>query len=362
MSARMRVLSGLGEKGPACLRLEFFNRRWLLDCGVGPENDSGFDPAWLNKVNAVFITHDHVDHIGAAAEVIAAGLPIYCTEVTARSLPAGANVIILPPYGEIQVDGVTVTTGRTGHAFGGVWLHFELGGGVLYTGDFCKESDYFLYDTPPDAATVLMDASYGMERLTQQVRIDGLLTKMSKLDGQILFPVPPSGRAAEMALLFEKHGITDWSMDARCYGRVKQVLGDGGSDYVSFDAIKKLRVLKDKARDFNPDARLLLCHAPCGTYGMAGELIEKWGQDGRLGRDAHVIFTGFMPAEARRMVEKGHAHFRRWNVHPLFDDVVAMANDCHAMQIVPLFNGRPEDFSLVDGFEGRLQLSDRFYL
>ena len=333
MSARMRVLSGLGEKGPACLRLEFFNRRWLLDCGVGPENDNGFDPAWLHKVNAVFITHDHVDHIGAAAEVVAAGLPIYCTEVTARSLPADANVIVLPPYGEIQVDGVTVTTGRTGHSFGGVWLHFELGGGVLYTGDFCKETEYFLYDTPPDAATVLMDASYGMERLTQQVRIDGLLTTMSKLDGQILFPVPPSGRAAEMALLFEAQGMTDWTMDARCYGRVKQVLGDDGPDYVSQNAIRKLRGLRDKVRDFNPDSS-----------------------------DAHVIFTGFMPLEARNMVEKGQAHFRRWNVHPLFDDVVKMANDCHAMQIVPLFNGRPEDFALVDGFDGRLQLSDRFYL
>lgn len=138
MSARMRVLSGLGEKGPACLRLEFFNRRWLLDCGVGPESDQGFDPAWLNKVNAVFITHDHIDHIGAAGEIVDAGLPIYCTEVTARSLPKGANVIPLPPYGEIQVDGVTVTTGRTGHSFGGVWLHFELGAGCCIPAIFVR--------------------------------------------------------------------------------------------------------------------------------------------------------------------------------------------------------------------------------
>ncbi|KJE36364.1 beta-lactamase [Thalassospira sp. HJ] len=362
MSARMRVLSGLGEKGPACLRLEFFNRRWLLDCGVGPESDQGFDPAWLNKVNAVFITHDHIDHIGAAGEIVDAGLPIYCTEVTARSLPKGANVVPLPPFGEIQVDGVTVTTGRTGHSFGGVWLHFELGGGVLYSGDFCQESGYFLYDVPPDAATVLLDASYGMEQLTQQVRIDGLLTTMAKLDGQILFPVPPSGRAAEMALLFERHGLTDWSMDDRCYGQVKQVLDAHGSDYVAGDAIRQLRALKDKAKHFNADARLLLCHAPCATFGKARELIDQWQDAGRMGSSAHVIFTGFMPIEARKMVEKGHAHFRRWNVHPLASHVIDLANQCHAMQVVPLFTSRPEDFGLVDGFDGRLQLADRFYL
>ncbi|MFH1804829.1 MAG: MBL fold metallo-hydrolase [Pseudomonadota bacterium] len=362
MSAGIRILSGLGEKGPACLRLDFFNRRWLLDCGEGPEDDAIFDPAWLTKVNAVFITHDHVDHIGAAHHAIAAGLPIYCTAATARALPPGADVNILPPSGEIQVDGVTVTTGRTGHSYGGVWLHFSLGGGVFYSGDFCTESDCFLFETPPDAATVLLDASYGLERTRQRVRMDAVIDTVARLDGQILFPVPPSGRASEMALLFEQHGIADWTMDARCYGWVRRMLSEEGRDYIKPDAINILRDVSDKARDFNADARIMLCHAPCGTRGMAGDLIARWENDGRLGRDAHVIFTGYMAAPARAMVADGKAHFRRWNVHPLLDDVVSVANSCHAMQIVPLFHNRPEDFGLVDGFEGRLQLADRFYV
>lgn len=143
MSARMRVLSGLGEKGPACLRLEFFNRRWLLDCGVGPESDQGFDPAWLNKVNAVFITHDHIDHIGAADEIVDAGLPIYCTEVTARSLPKGANVIPLPPYGEIQVDGVTVTTGAPAIPLAGCGCISNWAAGCCILGIFVRNPIIF---------------------------------------------------------------------------------------------------------------------------------------------------------------------------------------------------------------------------
>lgn len=362
MSSRIRVLSGLGEKGPACVRLEFFNRRWMLDCGVGPEGDQGFDYAWLHKINAVFITHDHIDHIGAAHEVINAGIPIYCTDVTARSLPKGANVITLPPHGEIQVDGVTVSTGRTGHSFGGVWLHFELAGGVLYTGDLCLETDYFLYDSPPDAATVLIDASYGAERTTQDIRQANLIDTIHSLPGQILFPVPPSGRVAEMAIMFEKAGLTDWSMDKCCYTQIKQVLEQGGGDYVSQEAIRSLKNIMPKAQCFNPDARLLLCASPCGTFGMAGDLIETWGRDGRLGQNAHVIYTGFMPKPARDLVAKGGGCFRRWNVHLLWDHVMQISNQCHAMQIVPLFTSRPEDFGLAEGFEGRLQLADRFYL
>lgn len=165
-----------------------------------------------------------------------------------------------------------------------------------------------------------------------------------------------------MALLFEQRGLTDWSMDDRCYGQVKQVLEADGADYVDSGAIRRLRGVRDKARHFNPDARLLLCHAPCATRGTARELIDQWRNAGRMGSSAHVIFTGFMPLEARRMVERGHAHFRRWNVHPLASHVVKLANRCHAMQVVPLFTSRPEDFALVDGFDGRLQLADQFYL
>ncbi|OSQ44776.1 MBL fold metallo-hydrolase [Thalassospira sp. MCCC 1A01428] len=362
MAAGIRVLSGLGEKAPACIRLDFLNRRWLLDCGDGLENEPGFDPAWLTKVNAVFISHDHVDHIGAAHYAIEAGLPIYCTAVTAKALPVGADVNILPAFGEIQVDGVTVTTGRTGHAFGGVWLHFDVGGGVLYTGDICTESDYFLYDQAPDAATILCDASYGMDNVSQRDRIDGLLGAVAGFDGQILFPVPPSGRAAEMALLFERHGLADWTMDMRCYGRVQQVLTPGGQDFVSSEAIADLRRLSLKAREFNPQAKLLLCHSPCGTRGASGDITRKWQEQGRLGQDAKVIYTGHMSETARRIVAEGKGEFHRWNVHPRLRDVVELAQNCHALQIVPLFCTRPEEFGLVEGFEGRLQLSDRFYL
>ena len=71
-AAWVEVLSGLGEKGPACIRLWTGREIWVLDVGVGPEATSPFHPDWLIGADRVFITHDHIDHIGGAAHAIAA--------------------------------------------------------------------------------------------------------------------------------------------------------------------------------------------------------------------------------------------------------------------------------------------------
>ena len=47
----VRLLSGIGDKGPACMQLNLGDRRWLLDCGFGPEAHAHFDPAWLDGLD-----------------------------------------------------------------------------------------------------------------------------------------------------------------------------------------------------------------------------------------------------------------------------------------------------------------------
>ncbi|HBR38108.1 MAG TPA: MBL fold metallo-hydrolase, partial [Sulfitobacter pontiacus] len=81
------------------MQLNTGNRRWLLDCGFGPEAHAHFDPRWLKGADAVFITHDHIDHIGGAIYAVEAGLPIYATAQTAKALPPAAKVNLLPEQG-----------------------------------------------------------------------------------------------------------------------------------------------------------------------------------------------------------------------------------------------------------------------
>lgn len=340
-AAEVEVLSGLGRKGPACLRLRSAAGTWLLDAGFGPEAGDPFRREWLFGAERVFITHDHIDHIGGAAEVVAAGLPIHCTRQTARALPAGAQVHILPERGRTEVAGVTVTTGRNGHALGGVWLHFGLGEGLFYSGDWSEESDWFAFDPPPAAATALIDASYGTDDVPQSERRAQIGRWLDAQDArQVLFPVPPSGRAGELALMLLARGrgeAGEVSLDPACQAAIAAALEAGGLA----PAARALAPLL--GRPFDPAARYLLCDTPNADGGMAGRIVGEWRAAGRLGRDAAVLFTGHMTAPARAIAAQGGT-FLRWNVHPPLSDQIRMLDRIGARRFVPLFCARPEAY------------------
>lgn len=339
----IEVLSGLGEKGPACIRLWTGRRMWLLDAGFGPEASSPFNPDWLIGADEVFITHDHIDHIGGAAHVIRAGLPIACTARTARALPPGARLRLLPEKGETVIDGVTLTTGRNGHALGGVWMHFNLGAeGLFYSGDWSEESTWFAFDPPPAAGTALIDCSYQMETVSQEERrrlLDAALDALEP-EVQVLFPVPPSGRAGELALhLLPRGSVT---LDDACRDAIAQGLASAGVT----KAAAALRPLLDQP--FDPSARYLLCDTPNADGGMAWRLVQDWRDSGRLGRRGVVIFTGHMTAHARAIAAHG-GQFLRWNVHPPLADQRALLRRIGARRFAPLFCPVPEDYLLESG-------------
>ncbi len=75
--------------------------------------------------------------------------PVYATEIVARSLPKGIAVRPLPLGGTSRrARHCASQTGRNGHAPGGIWLHFAIGDGLLYTGDYSTESMLYAYDPP----------------------------------------------------------------------------------------------------------------------------------------------------------------------------------------------------------------------
>ncbi|WP_372799947.1 MBL fold metallo-hydrolase [Paracoccus seriniphilus] len=349
--AWVEVLSGLGEKGPACIRLWTGNALWVLDAGIGPEPTSPFDPAWLEGCARVFITHDHIDHIGGAAHAIAAGLPIHCTAQTARALPQGARLSPLPETGETVIDGVTLTTGRNGHALGGVWLHFALGQGLFFSGDWSEESQWFAFDQPPPARTALIDASYHLDDVPQTHRRAALDRLLIQCAGQqLLFPVPPSGRAGELALYLMRHGQV--SLDETCRAATARALQSGS---LSAGAAQLAPLL---GRDFDVGSRFLICDTPNAESGMAAQIVQLWQETGRIGRDAAVVFTGHMTAHAREIVAQG-GYFLRWNVHPPLSDQIALTCDLGAGRYAPLFCSRPEDYLLEPRFGADLLLNER---
>lgn len=352
----VEVLSGLGEKGPACIRLWTGRQVWILDVGLGPEASSPFRPEWLSGADAVFITHDHIDHIGGGAHAVRAGLAIHATAQTARSLPPGADLRLLPEQGQTVIDGITVTTGRNGHALGGVWLHFDIGGhGLFYSGDWSEESQWFVFDAPPPAGTALLDTSYQRDATSQAVRRAAMDRELDALpDGaQVLFPVPPSGRAAELALhLLPRGGVT---LDDTCRAVCAQMLAAGGVCERGAALIPLLE------RPFDPEARYLICDTPNADAGMAWRIVQDWRESGALGGRGVVFFTGHMTAHARAIAAQG-GRFLRWNVHPTLGDQRAMIARLAARRMVPLFCAAPEDYLLEPDLGAEVVLGGRIAL
>ena len=191
--ARLSAISGLLEKAPACFLVETDGARLLLDLGDGPPPGRVPDTDTIGRVDAVVLSHQHPDHLGALRLRVAIGdPPVHATDIVRRALPPGVPSRPLPLCGATTVCGVTVRTGRSGHAPGGVWLHLAVGRGLLYMGDNCPHSILYAADAPPPAATVIIDASYGDYDKP-------FATSWSALDeaaaaGPLLLPSVPAGR------------------------------------------------------------------------------------------------------------------------------------------------------------------------
>lgn len=335
-SACLKVISGVGAKGPACFLIEAAGRRLLLDLGEGPPPGLLPEVESLGRIDAVLLSHGHKDHVGGLSLLPKLGNPpVYATQTVGRGLPQDIEVRALPAGGKTDVLGIAVETGRNGHAPGGVWLRFAIGDGFLYTGDFSRESILYAYDPMPPAATVLMDCSYGGYDKPITECWDNLAPFVER--DALLLPVPANGRGPEIALEVARHGRTDIYVDDAMRTALRQ-LCDGDRDAVRGAAADEIKRLSAAAMPIETARGIMLAASADGSSGATARLLAQWAPMA----EPAIVFTGYVPSgtPADRLIKNGRAQFLRWNVHPRLSDIVAVAHAVQARIIVPAFCDR----------------------
>lgn len=117
MSVGVRSL-GSGSSGNGLL-IEGDGTSLVVDCGIGPRVlASGLRAAGrtVGELDAVLLTHEHVDHVRALPRVIKERVPVIATAGTLRAAgiaPGGAEAIALG--GELAVAGASVTAIGVSH-------------------------------------------------------------------------------------------------------------------------------------------------------------------------------------------------------------------------------------------------------
>jgi Cft2 family RNA processing exonuclease len=338
-SGSLRLISGVGAKGPACFLLETAGKRLMLDLGEGPPPGLLPDVNGIGAIDALVLSHGHRDHVGGLSLLSEIGNPpVYATEIVARALPKGTNVRPLPAEGSAEIFGIAVETGRNGHAPGGIWLRFAIGGGFIYSGDISAESSLYAYDPPPTTAAVaLLDCSYG----SYEQPIASCWSKLAAFadHGPLLLPVPANGRGPEIALAFFRHGRSDIYVDEAMRTALHRLAGSDGISLLA-DACSDIKRLADAVKPIDGPCGIMLAASADGTSGMAGKLFAEWEK----AREPAIVFTGYVnpTTPADRLVKSGRAQFMRWNVHPRLSDTVTLVRALQARTVIPAFCDRAQ--------------------
>jgi len=247
------TLGGFRQVGRSCILVITKESKIMLDCGIHPgakEPQEAYPRLDifnidLEDLDAVVISHAHLDHIGFLPVLFKYGYngPIYCTEPTVPLMAlllndtikvAQSQGKILPydmkdvrevishciplPYAsvtDISPD-VKLVLNNAGHILGSATIHLHIGEGtynIVYTGDF-KYAKTSLFEAAvwkyPRIETLIIESTYGAKEDIMPPREEvensfvNSINETLKEGGKVLIPVPAVGRAQEILLVLDK--------------------------------------------------------------------------------------------------------------------------------------------------------------
>jgi KH/beta-lactamase-domain protein len=251
---RLVTLGSFHEVGRSAMLIQAGASTVLMDCGINPgaQDPSSAYPRFdtdefdLEKLDAVVISHAHLDHCGILPFLYKYGYdgPIYCSEptqvlmtlhqldyldvhsregehspfdqkdvreVVTHTIPLRYNVVT-----DVAPD-IKLTLHNAGHILGSSIVHLHIGEGlhnIVYSADF-KFGRTMMLDPAmaqfPRAETLIIESTYGgpddimPDREGVEGRLVSIVNETVEKNGKVLIPVPAVGRAQEIMLVLDAY-------------------------------------------------------------------------------------------------------------------------------------------------------------
>jgi KH/beta-lactamase-domain protein len=416
---RITFLGSARQVGRSAILVKTRESEILMDCGINPgsRNAIGTYPRLdveefdLSRLDAVVISHAHLDHCGFLPYLYKYGYngPVYCSEPTSSVMTLLQSDYIdvtrkegkAPPYSaediseailhtiplgygevtDISPD-VRLTLHNAGHILGSSISHLHIGKGlhnVVYTGDFKygptallqPASSYF-----PRVETLIMESTYGgsdnftPSREETESRFVDICNNILN-GGKVLIPVPAVGRAQEILMVINKHMSEGDLLQVPVYieGMISEATGihTAYPDYLSHEV--RDQILKEGANPFESDYfTVVMQHdmrdeivegGPCivmATAGMmeGGPVLEYFK---RLAPDENngIVFVSYQVAGTMgRRVQSGMGSAQMYGN----DGKMEIINIAMSTHIVQGFSGHSDRRQLMN-YVRRLKPSPR---
>jgi KH/beta-lactamase-domain protein len=251
---RLVTLGAFHEVGRAAMLIQAGSSSVLLDSGINPgaQDPTSAYPRFdtdefdLEKLDAVVISHAHLDHCGILPFLYKYGYdgPVYCSEptqtlmtlhqldyldvhsregehspydqkdvreVVTHTIPLRYNVVT-----DVAPD-IKLTFHNAGHILGSSMVHLHIGEGlhnIVYSADF-KFGRTMMLDPAtalfPRAETLIIESTYGgpddimPDREGVEGRLVSIVNDTVEKGGKVLIPVPAVGRAQEIMLVLDAY-------------------------------------------------------------------------------------------------------------------------------------------------------------
>ncbi len=339
---KLHLYGGFAEKGRTSIGVEAGGARVIVDVGIntsatGADYYPRISREHLAATDAIIVTHAHEDHIGALGWCLANGFAgrVFMTaeakadaaaiwetyaEPAHHRLAAMARIEPLPCPGMLALAGLKVTTGRSGHIAGGSWCWLDDGRTTLgYCGDVVPASPVFAMDPAPPCDALVIDASYGEDRVAFTDRANAV-TVWVRAHPHCILPTPLQGRSLELLAVLDGPLALASGIRAALAAQIEAHawLRPGIADALSH----RLAAAADWTDGTPWPSGVLLCHDGMGMGGPAKAILSRAQQDGHP-----VLLTGHLPVGSlgKAMLDGGRASWLRLPTHPTLPENVALA-------------------------------------